>query len=307
MTQLAAAMLAAAMLAAASAAAPAAPWAYHGVVFGAGEWSSTDAPLGSARSDESLRAAIASGASAIRLIPTWYTDDTNATSVYRAPNTTAQGPFVTESDAHVGNTIELARSLGASVLLGPIVDPNWALPWVLRGGYPGAACLLWREGKHAQRPANCTKSGTQASEGRGTIGLYFSEREWDAWFESYSAMLLAYARMAQKHGAAVLVVVAEMWAAMVRSSRRAHARAPPTSIRRYPGKSTADRGRFRCLKRGLRPRATRALVSTGAPAERGPLAQAHGLVPHALRRQAGRGSECQSPRPLARRGGHPRV
>ena len=47
-----------------------APWRYHGVVFGGGEWSSADAPLGSAASDSSLRAAIASGASAIRLIPT---------------------------------------------------------------------------------------------------------------------------------------------------------------------------------------------------------------------------------------------
>ena len=47
-----------------------APWQYHGVVFGGGEWSSVNAPLGSAASDASLRAAVASGASAVRLIPT---------------------------------------------------------------------------------------------------------------------------------------------------------------------------------------------------------------------------------------------
>ena len=101
-------------------------------------------------------------------------------------------------------TIALARQLGASVLLGPLVDPNWALPWDRRGspGYPGAECLLWRSGKRPNlpQPPNCTASDP-AHAGRGPIGRYFSEEEWDAWFESYSEMLLVYARLAQQHGA----------------------------------------------------------------------------------------------------------
>ena len=192
-------------------------WDYHGVVFGGGEWSSADAGLGTAPADTALRAAVASGASAIRLIPTWYTDSPNSTAIYRA-TAAREGPLATESDEAVGRTIALARQLGASVLLGPLVDPNWALPWDRRGspGYPGAECLLWRSGKRPNlpQPPNCTATGDPPHAGRGPIGRYFSEEEWDAWFESYSAMLLVYARLAQQHGASVLVVAAELWAAM---------------------------------------------------------------------------------------------
>ena len=215
-----------ALVPAVAAAAAAAPWEYHGVVFGAGEWSSTDAPLGSSRADSSLHAAIASGASTIRLIPTWYIDGPNSTSVYRAKNDTAEGPFATETDADVGHTIALARSLGAKVILGPLLDPNYALPWVTRAGYPGAECLLWRSGKGPKtaKPANCSSPSKQKAnkgEGRGNIGKFFSEPEWDEWFESYSAMMLSYARVADRYGAEVLVMAAEIWAAMIHTPNEA--------------------------------------------------------------------------------------
>jgi hypothetical protein len=218
------------------------PWEYHGVVFGAGEWSSTDAPLGSARADSSLHAAIASGAGTIRLIPTWYTDGPNSTSVYRAKNGTAEGPFATETDADVGHTIALARTLGAKVILGPLLDPNYALPWVTRAGYPGAECLLWRSGQGPKtaKPANCSTASKQTvntGEGRGNIGEYFSEPEWDRWFESYSAMMLSYARLADRHGAGVLIVAAEIWAAMIHKPNEARWRQLTIQIRQvFKGK-----------------------------------------------------------------------
>ena len=66
-------------------------WPYHGVIFGAGEWTTTSAGLGTATSDAALRAAVLSGASTIRLIPTWYMDSPNTTRVYQALPTEAQG------------------------------------------------------------------------------------------------------------------------------------------------------------------------------------------------------------------------
>lgn len=198
--------------------AAAASWAYHGVVFGAGEWSSVDAPLGSAAADASLRAAIASGASSIRLIPTWYTDGENSTTVYRNKNDSAVGPFATETDEHIGHTIDLARSLGAKVILGPLLDPNWALPGVLRAGYPGAECLLWRSGKpdpESPRPPHCHLSGELPKQGRGPIGSFFTEDQWDQWFASYVSMMLTNAALAEKHDAEVLIIAAELWTAML--------------------------------------------------------------------------------------------
>jgi len=212
----------------------AAPWAYHGVVFGGGEWSSVDAPLGSAGAEASLRAAIASGASTIRLIPTWYTDGENSTSVYRNKNSSGTGPFATETDANIGHTMDLARTMGAKVILGPLLDPNWALPGVLRAGYPGAECLLWRSGKpdpEAPRPSHCNDSGNLPSQGRGSIGKSFTEPEWDMWFASYSSMMLANAALAEKHGAEVLIVAAELWAAMLHSANAGRWRKLTTQIR----------------------------------------------------------------------------
>lgn len=222
--------------AATAATAAANPWEYHGVVFGGGEWSSADAPLGSARADSSLHAAVASGASTVRLIPTWYTDGLNSTSVYRARNTTAEGPFATETDAAVGHTIELARRLGAKVILGPLLDPNYALPWVTRGGYPGAECLLWRSGKGGlkTKPANCSAAseGTgYPAEGRGRIGEFFSEPQWDEWFASYSLMMLTYAQLADQHGAEVLIVAAESRAAMTHTPNEARWRKLTAAVR----------------------------------------------------------------------------
>lgn len=209
-------------------------------MFGGGEWSSVDAPLGSAAADVSLRAAIASGASTIRLIPTWYTDGENSTVVYRNKNSTGAGPFTTEADAHVGHTIELARSLGAKVILGPLLDPNWALPGVLRAGYPGAECLLWRSGKpdpEAPRPADCHDSGDLPKQGRGSIGEFFTEPQWDSWFASYSTMMLANAVLAEKHGVEVLIVAAELWAAMLHKTNAGRWRKLAAHIRTvYSGK-----------------------------------------------------------------------
>eukprot|EP01043_Picozoa_sp_COSAG02_P083587 COSAG02_NODE_21575_length_782_cov_1.898975_1_plen_246_part_10 len=209
-------------------------------MFGGGEWSSVDAPLGTAAADTSLRAAIASGASTIRLIPTWYTDGENSTVVYRNKNSSGTGPFVTETDAHVGHTIELARSLGAKVILGPLLDPNWALPGVLRAGYPGAECLLWRSGKpdpEAPRPADCHDSGDLPKQGRGPIGKFFTEPQWDSWFASYSTMMLANAALAEKHEVEVLIVAAELWVAMLHKTNAGRWRKLAAHIRTvYRGK-----------------------------------------------------------------------
>ena len=194
------------------------PFEYNGVVFGGGEWSTPDTSLGTASSASSLRAAVASGASSVRLIPTWYTDSSDSTTLYRNPTTASNAPFATESDAAVGSTMALAKNLGLKVLLSPVVDPNWRLPWVHRGspGYPGAECLLWRQKKLAVRPANCSKTGGTPTDSRGRIGQFFSHRDWDAWFEQYAAVLLNYAALAQAHGADVLIVAAELTAAQQR-------------------------------------------------------------------------------------------
>ena len=137
--------------------------------------------------------------------------------MYRNRDTAASGPFATETDLAVGETIDLARALGAQVILGPLLDPNYALSGVTRAGYPGARCLLWRSGKNpaATRPADCDpEGGDPPKQGRGPIGRHFTQPQWDAWFKSYSVMMVGYARLADKHGAAVLIIAAEMWAAM---------------------------------------------------------------------------------------------
>ena len=132
------------------------------------------------------------------------------------------GPFYSESSADVAHAITYAKSLGARVVLGPLVDPNWALRSNHRGSpaYPGAECILWRAGKvpGMVQPANCTMHGSPPTAERGPVGEFFSEAQWDAWFASYGAMMLTHARLAQANGADTLVVAAELWAAMVKKS-----------------------------------------------------------------------------------------
>jgi len=114
------------------------------------------------------------------------------------------GPFYSESSADVAHAITYAKSLGARVVLGPLVDPNWALRSNHRGSpaYPGAECILWRAGKvpGMVQPANCTMHGSPPTAERGPVGEFFSEAQWDAWFASYGAMMLTHARLAQANG-----------------------------------------------------------------------------------------------------------
>lgn len=77
--------------------------------------------------------------------------------------------------------------------------------------HPGAECLLWRMHKISKQPPNCSKTVDPTATGRGTIGMHFTEPQWDEWFASYGAMLLNVATLAAAHHADVLVVCAEMW------------------------------------------------------------------------------------------------
>jgi hypothetical protein len=193
-------------------------WEHHGVVFGGGEWTSPSASLGSAAAETSLRAAAAAGVNSIRLIPQWFQDTVNTTSIYRG----ADGPFTTSSDAAFETTIALAKSLKMKVMVSPVIDPNWALPTNSRDGYPGAECILWRTGKVKFKPKGCTKEEDVATTGRGQIGIGFSDGDWGPWFASYTNMTMGYAKMAQASGVDTFCVAAEMPHAMTLKSNVPH-------------------------------------------------------------------------------------
>ena len=190
-------------------------WEYHGVVFGGGEWSTIDAAFGTPAAKQSLRAAVAAGASSVRFLQTFYVDTVNSTVIYRnAPLAAAPAgppaPFTTESDEGLGVMIDLAKALGMKVHVGPIIDPNWRFPWNHRSTYPGPECLLWRKHKLSKQPPNCSKSVDPTPTGRGTIGLPFTKSQWDEWFTSYRAILRNLAKLASVHHADVLLVAAEL-------------------------------------------------------------------------------------------------
>ena len=198
-------------------------WQHNGVVFGSGEWSAPSSNEHDAA--ESLSAAIASGASSIRLAPTWFQDNVSSTGVYRGTGSSSPGakstPFGTVADQQLVSIIKQGHAAGVHVMLGPVVDPNWAIATNRRSIYPGAQCLLWRTGKAQQAgfpaapPPGCTKQhSTFNSTGRGQIGLGFSQHDWDAWFVSYTAMSLVYAKMAETQGVSIYCIGAGLWRAL---------------------------------------------------------------------------------------------
>jgi len=74
--------------------------------------------------------------------------------------------------------------MGFSVMLSPIVDPNWLFPSNHRSG--------------------------STSTWRGQIGLFFSDNEWQMWFASYEKFIVHYAQLAQSVKAEQLTVGAEL-------------------------------------------------------------------------------------------------
>jgi hypothetical protein len=102
-----------------------------------------------------------------------YTASINSTGpFYAVPGGTPSGaPFnnaSTPTPAGVRSTIQYALSIGLKVILRPMIDPDWRLPW--------------------------NQDGTS----RGQIGSHFNSTEWASWFGSYQAMLAPWLAMAQE-------------------------------------------------------------------------------------------------------------
>jgi hypothetical protein len=110
----------------------------------------------------SLTALQSTGATSVRLSPTWYQDGHNSTSVY--PVTDSRSPLRSEGDADVITLIETLTELQIQVLLAPRLDFNWDLP-SLRDRSP--ATLL-----------------------TSAIGSAFTEAMWAEWFQSYGTYLV---------------------------------------------------------------------------------------------------------------------
>ena len=164
--------------------------------------------MGSDAAKRSMIRLASTGANWIALIVTqyqWTIDSTtiiplyNASEVYDSTND-GYYTFVTLTDAQLRGGIRHARELGLKILLKPHID-------LLRDNKPNGR--YWR----------------------GNIGTNFNESEWDAWFRSYEAFIIPYARMAQEENVSMLSVNTELlvpnkwasnsarWRALIRKLR----------------------------------------------------------------------------------------
>ena len=106
----------------------------------------------------------------------------NTTSIFPVQEPIHGGyyTYTTASDAALVQAIRRSHALGLQVMLKPQVD------------------LL-----------------NDASHWRGDIGYSFNASDWEAWFDSYSTMLLHYASLAEGNGVEVLAVSTELITACV--------------------------------------------------------------------------------------------
>jgi len=117
----------------------------------------------------------------VRILVTYFQDSVNTTDIYPIPKPSL---FATATDDEIKYVVNLAHEMGLSVLLSPIVDPNWL------------------------KPTN-KRSGTNHTW-RGEIGLYFTDAQWNTWFANYEKIILHYAVLAQSLHAEQLTVGAEL-------------------------------------------------------------------------------------------------
>jgi hypothetical protein len=139
---------------------------HRGISFAGGPLSSSATPLGSVAAQTSLAALAATGADHVRLVLTVYQDNATASSVYAlAGNSTGQvgTPLATSSLDSLQATARQARDLGLQVFLSPRLDLNWDL----------------------MPPGSRTSSGGLVAAVRPAVP--------QAWFDSYTALLVHYA------------------------------------------------------------------------------------------------------------------
>jgi len=133
----------------------------------------------------SLSAAVAAGINSFSLSFPWYIPSPDVTGpIYPVAGGCPSGaPFnnaSSPSNASIVTAIRAAHALGASVVLRPLVDPHWS----------------------------SNQKGD--STWRGKIGAHFTPPEWDEFFVTYSAFMLAWAALAQAERVEVLCIGAEL-------------------------------------------------------------------------------------------------
>lgn len=136
-----------------------------GIAFGAGQWSAPAARFDTALSDQSLEQLARTGASHVRLLVAEYQDSVDATRIYAIEG---PSPLRSSTEEEVAHAIRKASLLGLKVFLSPVVDLNWDI----------------------------ASSNQPTKVSRSQIGQSFSAVQWDAWFASYEAFILRYAKMA---------------------------------------------------------------------------------------------------------------
>jgi hypothetical protein len=179
---------------------------------GPDEWSSPYYRFDSQGARDSLASMASLGADSVEVIVQWYYAGVNSTEVY--PIVDPSSPMMTSTDDELLSIMAYARTLGLTVLLTPMLDPDWTLP----------------------EQNNCRGETNQGiCRWRGQLGMYFPPNEcgagsqWGAFFDGYEAMLVHYARLAEQAGAAAFLTSHELqtavsvcpdrWASIVSSVR----------------------------------------------------------------------------------------
>ena len=159
------------------------------------------------------------GATWVAIVVTQYQYAANATSIRPLydPNEVIDPngyyTFYTLRDTEILSAIRRAKSLGLKVMLKPHVDLLYST-----GGTPGHGATYWRGDIGGCYPKDATNQP-------------FTGKQWSAWFASYEAYFLPYARLAQSEGVEMLSMNCELycpnrqeaaWRALVAKTRRAY-------------------------------------------------------------------------------------
>ena len=180
-------------------------FAMKGIVFGGDEWSPPGTGFGSASSSASLSALAATGATHVRVLTTAYQQFINSTEIFSIP---PPSPLASTPLEALRGAVREAHALNLSVLLAPILDPNWDV---------------------AQNGRSITPPAGAAAVSRLQIGANFTDAMWTAWFASYTAWLLPLARLATEEGVATFEVASELDVAL--TSRAAQWRVLIAAVR----------------------------------------------------------------------------
>lgn len=139
--------------------------------------------IASTRAVQSLQHLATTGANYVALVVTWYQDDVTSTEIYPVfgdpvrCTATPHGYCSTATDDEVLAAITTIHSLGMKVLLKPQID-------FLKAANPNS----WR----------------------GDIGEGMTAVQWEQWFNSYTAMIVHYAAIAELRGVGVFSVSCEL-------------------------------------------------------------------------------------------------